>query len=76
VVRRVRGQSITAAKAREFFELMGDISFQHIVDIRDAETLYLDAMILGCGSYDGVYVRTALNNGAQLATLDKNCCLT
>jgi predicted nucleic acid-binding protein len=71
LVRRVRGQSITSAKAREFFELMGDISFQHIVDIRDAETLYLDAMTLGCSSYDGVYVRTALDNGAQLATLDK-----
>ena len=38
---------------------------------RDAQTLYLDAMQLGCGSYNGAYVRAALDNGAQLATLDK-----
>jgi predicted nucleic acid-binding protein len=71
LVRKVRGQSIAASKAREFFDLMTDISFQHVVDIRDAETLFLDAMTLGCGSYDGAYVRAALDNGAQLATLDK-----
>ena len=59
----VRGQSVSATKAREFFELMGDISFQHVVDIRDAETLFSDGMALGCGSYDGVYVRAALDTG-------------
>ena len=71
LVRKVRGQLVAATKAREFFELMGDISFQHVVDIRDAEALFADGMALGCGSYDGVYVRAALDNGAQLATLDK-----
>ena len=71
LVRKVRGQSVSATKAREFFELMGDISFQHVVDIRDAEALFADGMALGCGSYDGVYVRAALDNDAQLATLDK-----
>lgn len=71
LVRKVRGQSVSATKAREFFQLMGDINFQHVVDIRDAETLFSDGMALGCGSYDGVYVRAALDNGAQLATLDK-----
>lgn len=71
LVRKVRGKSITAAKAREFFELVAEISFQHTVDIRDAETLFADGMALGCGSYDGVYLRAALDNGAQLATLDK-----
>lgn len=43
----------------------------NVVDIRDAQTLYSDAMTLGCGSYDGAYVRAALDNIAQLATLDK-----
>jgi predicted nucleic acid-binding protein len=71
LVRKVRGNVIKAAKAREFFDLLTDISFQHVVDIRDAQTLYLDAMKLGCGSYDGAYVRAALDHGAQLATLDK-----
>ena len=71
LVRKVRGQSVAATKAREFFELMGDISFQHVVDIRDAEALFSDGMALGCGSYDAVYVRAALDNDAQLATLDK-----
>lgn len=71
LVRKVRGQTITAAKAREFFDLLTDISFQHVVDIRDAEALFSDSMNLGCGSYDGAYVRSALDNGAQLATLDK-----
>ena len=42
-----------------------------MVDIRDAEALFADGMALGCGSYDGVYVRAALDNDAQLATLDK-----
>lgn len=71
LVRKVRGQSITAAKAREFFDLIAEISFLHTVDIRDSETLFKDAMNLGCGSYDGVYVRAAIDNGAQVATLDK-----
>lgn len=71
LVRKVRGQSITAAKSREFFELMAEISFQHVIDIRNAETLFADAMDLGCGSYDGAYLRAALDNNAQLATLDK-----
>ncbi len=71
LVRKVRGQTITAAKVREFFELLGEISAQHVVDIRDAETLFSDAMAMGCGSYDAAYVRAALDNGAQLATLDK-----
>ncbi|TXT39933.1 MAG: hypothetical protein FD135_1749 [Comamonadaceae bacterium] len=71
LVRKVRGQVITAAKARAFFDLLADISFQHVVDIRDAQTLYADAMKLGCGSYDGAYVRAALDHNAQLATLDK-----
>lgn len=71
LVRKVRGKIITAAKARAFFELLTDICFQHVVDIRDAESLYSDAMMLGCGSYDAAYVRAALDNGAQLATLDK-----
>lgn len=71
LVRKVRGLTITAAKAREFFDLMTDISFQHVVDLRDAENLFSDAMNLGCGSYDAAYVRAALDNGAQLATLDK-----
>jgi predicted nucleic acid-binding protein len=71
LVRKVRGQVITAAKCRAFFDLLADISFQHVVDIRDAQTLYSDAMKLGCGSYDGAYVRAALDNAAQLATLDK-----
>ena len=59
------------AKALEFFDLLTDISFRHVIDIRDAQTLYLDAMELGCGSYDGAYVRAAPDNDAQLATLDK-----
>ena len=71
LVRKVRGQVITAAKALEFFDLLTDISFRHVIDIRDAQTLYLDAMELGCGSYDGAYVRAAPDNDAQLATLDK-----
>ena len=71
LVRKVRGQAISAAKAREFFDLLTDVSFQHVVDIRDAEALFSDAMKLGCGSDDGTYVRSALDNGAQLATLDK-----
>jgi predicted nucleic acid-binding protein len=71
LVRKVRGQSIKAAKALEFFDLMAEISFQHVVDIRDFETLFADVMDLGCGSYDGAYLRAALDNGAQLATLDK-----
>ena len=71
LVRKVRGQVITATKALAFFDLLTDISFQHVVDIRDAQTLFSDAMRLGCGSYDGVYVRSALDHGAQLATLDK-----
>lgn len=71
LVRKVRNQTITAVKARVFFDLLTDISFQHVVDIRDAESLFSDAMALGCGSYDAAYVRAALDNGAQLATLDK-----
>lgn len=71
LVRKIRGQVLTAAKAREFFDLLTDISFQHVVDIRDAEALFSDAMRLGCGSYDGAYVRAALDHGASLATLDK-----
>jgi predicted nucleic acid-binding protein len=71
LVRKVRGFTITAAKAREFFDLMIDVSFHHVVDLRDAENLFSDAMSLGCGSYDAAYVRAALDNGAQLATLDK-----
>lgn len=71
LVRKVRGLTITAAKARAFFDLLTDVSFQHVVDIRDAESLFSDAMDLGCGSYDAAYVRAALDNGAQLATLDK-----
>lgn len=71
LVRKVRAQVIKAAKAREFFDLLTDVTFQHVVDIRDAEALFSDAMALGCGSYDGTYVRAALDNGAQLATLDK-----
>jgi predicted nucleic acid-binding protein len=71
LVRKVRGQTITVKKAREFFDLLTDISFQHVVDIRDAEALFADAMTLGCGSYDGAYVRAARDNDAQLATLDK-----
>ena len=71
LVRKVRGQTITAAKAREFFELLTEISFQHVVDVRDAQALFVDAMNLGCGSYDGAYLRAAQDNGAQLATLDK-----
>lgn len=72
IVRKVRGQTITQAKAKEFFELIGEIGAQHVIDIRDAETLFADAMAMGCGSYDAAYVRAALDNGAQLATLDKN----
>jgi len=71
MVRKVRGQTITAGKAREFFNLLTDVSFQHVVDIRDFESLFADALELGCGSYDAAYVRAALDNGAQLATLDK-----
>jgi predicted nucleic acid-binding protein len=71
IVRKVRALTITQAKAREFFELIGEIGAQHVVDIRDAETLFSDAMAMGCGSYDAAYVRAALDNGAQLATLDK-----
>ena len=71
LVRRVRNQAISAATAREFFDLLMDISFQHVVDIRDFENLFSDAMALGCGSYHGTYLRAALDNGAQLATLDK-----
>ena len=71
LVRKVRGQAITAATARDFFDLLTDISFQHVVDIRDFEVLFSDAVQLGCGSYDAAYLRVALDNGAQLATLDK-----
>lgn len=71
LVRKVRGNSITAAKARAFFELVAEINFQHVVDIRDTQALFVDAMDLGCGSYDSVYLRAAISNSAQLATLDK-----
>lgn len=71
LVRKVRGQTITAAKAREFFDLLAEVSFQHVVDIRDFAALFEDAIEIGCGSYDAAYVRAALDNGAQLATLDK-----
>lgn len=33
LVRKVRGQLVAATKAREFFELMGDISFQHVISV-------------------------------------------
>ena len=71
LVRKVRGLVITAAKARAFFDLLTDVSFHHVVDIRDFDSLFADAMALGCGSYDAAYLRAALDNGAQLATLDK-----
>jgi len=71
LVRKVRGQAISAAAAHDFFSLLADISFQHLVDIRDFEVLFADALKLGCGSYDAAYLRTAIDNGAQLATLDK-----
>lgn len=60
-----------AATAREFFESLSFIAFQHVVDVRDFDTLFNDAMALGCGSYDASYLRAALDNNAQLATLDK-----
>ena len=71
LVRKVRGLVITAVKARAFFDLLSDVSFMHVVDVRDFESLFSDAMTLGCGSYDAAYLRAALDNGAQLATLDK-----
>ena len=71
LVRKVRGLVITAAKARAFLDLLTDVSFHHLVDIRDFDALFADAMALGCGSYDAAYLRAALDNGAQLATLDK-----
>lgn len=71
LVRKVRGQVITAKTAREFFEQLSYVAFQHVVDIRDFESLFSDSMDLGCGSYDASYLRAALDNGAQLATLDK-----
>lgn len=71
LVRKVRGQTISAATAHDFFDLLMDISYQHVVDVRDFESLYADAMQLSCGSYDAAYLRAALDDGAQLATLDK-----
>ena len=71
LVRKVRGLTITAVKARAFFDLLTDVSFQHVVDVRDFESLFADAMALGCGSYDAAYLRAALDSGARLATLDK-----
>ena len=71
LVRKVRGQIISATKAREFFDLLTDVSFQHVVDIRDFESLFADALSPGCGSYDAAYLRVALDNDAHLATLDK-----
>ena len=71
LVRKVRGQTISAATARDFFDLLTDIRFQHVVDIRDFGVLFSDAMELGCGSYDAAYLRAALDNNAKLASLDK-----
>ena len=71
LVRKVRGMTVTAAKARAFFDLLTDVNFQHVVDVRDFDSLFADAMALGCGSYDAAYLRAALDSGAQIATLDK-----
>ena len=71
LVRKVRGQTISAPTARDFFDLLTDIRFQHVVDIRDFGVLFSDAMELGCGSYDAAYLRAALDNNAKLASLDK-----
>ena len=71
LVRKVRGQVIAPATAREFFESLSFIAFQHVLDVRDFDALFNDAMALGCGSYDASYLRAALDNHAQLATLDK-----
>ena len=71
LVRKVRGLVITSVKAGAFFDLLSDVSFRHVVDVRYFESLFSDAMALGCGSYDAAYLRAALDNSAQLATLDK-----
>ena len=71
LVRKVRGRTVTAVKALAFFDLLTDVSFQHVVDVRDFESLFADAMALRCGSYDAAYLRAALDSGAQLATLDR-----
>ncbi len=71
LVRKVRGQAVSAATVHDLFDLLSDISFQHVVDVRDFEALFADALAMGCGSYDASYLRAAADNGAQLATLDK-----
>ena len=71
LVRKVRGQTISAATARSFFDLLEDVNFQHVVDIRSASLLFDDAWNMGCGSYDAAYIRAAVDNDAALATLDR-----
>ncbi len=71
LVRKTRGSVVSLATAQDFFASLSDIGFQHFVDVRDAESLFVDAMGLGCGSYDAAYIRAALDNQASLATLDK-----
>ena len=71
LVRKVRGELIGAATAQSFFDLLSDVSFQHVVDIRDAALLFDDALSMGCGSYDAAYLRAAIDNHASLATLDR-----
>ena len=67
LVRKVRGLVITAVKARAFFDLLSDVSFMHVVDVRDFESLFSDAMTLGCGSYDAAYEYTERKPSAGAA---------
>lgn len=71
LIRRVRSHSLSQSRAIDFFESLSDIPIQTELDFRDVLLLFKDAQRFGCGGYDAVYVRAALEHRAMLATLDK-----
>lgn len=71
LVRRMRAGDVKRARVMEFFEVMAEIPFKTSLDLHSTVELFSDADQFGCGGYDAVYLRTALDNGASLATLDK-----
>ena len=71
LIRRVRDRTVSKSRVSDFMESITDIPIQTELDCRGVRELFQDAFNFGCGGYDAVYVRAAVDNSAMLATLDK-----
>lgn len=70
VTRKVRSRALDSARAEAFLELVEGLTLDTVVESFSASEIFAQAMRVGCGAADVVYLALAADVGGSVATLD------